>query len=198
MLVGSTKPRGVSASEQLARAIAVELEEQGVEAELHYATEFVNDDAAALASARVIASADLFVLCSPLNGDMLPALVVQALELVAEVRTAPGDALFVPVLQGGLELEHTLRALRIARHFADHAGYHFAGALPFGAGSLTPERSLAEARPSVDHIARAIQLAAPALAAGESIPEQALQAVLKAPGVLRSRDRMRSAPGLQT
>ncbi|HEY3497817.1 MAG TPA: NAD(P)H-dependent oxidoreductase [Polyangiaceae bacterium] len=181
LLVGSAKPKGSSASELLAREVARLLAAEGVTCSFHRAGEFVHENDASLAAAREIAAADLFVLCSLLYVDSFPALVTHALELVSRVRAERRDALFVPLVQCGFpEPEHIRTALRVARHFAASAGYHYAGGLPLGAGSLvTPERSLAEGHPPLQHVARALRLAVPALAAGESVPEGALQQILK-------------------
>jgi hypothetical protein len=72
--------------------------------------------------------------------------------------------------------------LRIARHFAQAAGYRFGGGLPLGGGGVvTAERSLDEERPPVAHVVRAISLAAVALAAGDPVPGAALEALLHPP-----------------
>jgi hypothetical protein len=183
LLVGSPKPVGTSASELIARAFASELRAEGVNVVIHRALEFVHDDSSSLAAAKELARADLLVLSTPLYVDALPALVVNALEQITRVRETGHEALFVPIVQCGFpEPEHVRTALRMSRHFAQAAGYHFAGALPLGGGGVvTPERSLAEGHPPVQHVAAAVKLAAPALAAGESVPECALQQMLQPP-----------------
>ncbi|HET9955125.1 MAG TPA: NAD(P)H-dependent oxidoreductase [Polyangiaceae bacterium] len=179
LLIGSAKAKGTSASEQLARALARGLAEQGVTCELHFVTEFVHAERGAEAAAQ-ISRADLFVLASPLYVDAFPALATRALELVAEARASQGqDAAFLPLVNCGFpEPEHTRTALRIARHFARSARYDFAGALPLGGGGIiTPDRSLAEATPPVSHVVRALALTAPALATGQPVPKAAFNAI---------------------
>ena len=151
-----------------------------IECRLHFATEFVHDSDQAFAAARSIAEADLFLLATPLYVDSFPSLATRALELVeAARRTERRDAVFVPLVNCGFpEPEHTRTALHIARNFARAAGYGYAGALPLGAGGVvTAERSLEEPRPPVSHVVRAIELTAPALAAGGPVPEAALRAI---------------------
>jgi multimeric flavodoxin WrbA len=183
LLVGSAKAKGTSASEHLARALARALERSGVACRLHFATEFVHEGSA-LAAARSLAGADLFMLVTPLYVDSLPSLATRALELVERVRGGDHrNALFVPIVNCGFpEPEHTRTALRITRVFARAAGYTFAGALPLGGGGVvTAGRSLEEPKPPVSHVVRAIALAAPALAAGQTVPEAALESILDPP-----------------
>jgi multimeric flavodoxin WrbA len=186
LLVGSAKPKGTSASECVARAFERRLEALGVACRLHHATEFVHGGIPALAAARSIAQADLFLLATPLYVDSLPSLVTHALELVAHARGLGGDlAAFVPFINCGFpEAEQTRTAVRIAREFAAVAGYDFAGALPLGGGGvLTPERALEldEERPPVGHVVRALALTVPALALGKPVPDAALQAIIEPP-----------------
>jgi len=184
LLVGSAKAKGTSASEHLARALTGRLEAHGVACELHFATEFVHERAAAIAAAQALAAAELLILATPLYVDALPSLATHALELIARARLHGKDqARFVPLINCGFpEPEHTRTAVRIARHFADTAGYGFAGALPLGGGgTVTPDRDLADPRPPLTHLVRALTLAADALANGDSVPEAALGEIVTPP-----------------
>ncbi|HVR19081.1 MAG TPA: NAD(P)H-dependent oxidoreductase, partial [Polyangiaceae bacterium] len=184
ILVGSAKTKGTSASEHMARAFVTAFSRLGVECRLHFATEFVHDSDQARAAAQSLAQADLLLLATPLYVDSLPSLATRALELVEVARrTERRDAVFVPLVNCGFpEPEHTRTALHIAKNFARAAGYAFAGALPLGAGGVvTSERSLETPRPPVSHVVRAIELTAPALAAGGPVPEAALRAILAPP-----------------
>ncbi len=184
LLVGSAKPKGMSASECIAGALERSLTAFGIECRLYHATEFVHDGVAALAAARAVAASDLFVLATPLYVDSFPSLATHALELVAKARQiARGEAAFLPVVNCGFpEAAHIRTALRIARHFASAAHYRFAGALPLGGGGVvTPSVSLTEERPPVSHVVRALALAAPALAQGVPLPPEALEAIVAPP-----------------
>ena len=183
LLIGSAKIKGTSGSELMARALGARLERAGVVTRLHFATEFA-DDAEALATADAVARCDLFVLVTPLYGDGLPALATRALELVAKLRSAahPSGRFSMLVNCGFPEPEHNRTALRIARHFADCAGYHWAGGLPLGGGGiLNGKQPLDTQGGPAEHIKRALDLAAPALASGENVPREALIHMLKTP-----------------
>ena len=184
LLVGSAKIKGTSVSESLARALMARLATEGVTTELHFATEFVHENAHTLAAAAAIARADLVALVSPLYVDALPALVVHALELIAAARaTTPAPARLVALINCGFpEPEQIRTALRIVRHFADRAGYHWAGGLPLGGGgTLDPQRALDEQHGPAEHVKLALDLAAPALAHGLDVPAAALEKIMKAP-----------------
>ena len=133
---------------------------------------------------RAIAESDLFVLATPLYVDALPALATHALELVALARNpAAAPARFAAIINCGFpEPEQTRSAFRIARHFAARAGYAWAGGLPLGGGgAINPERPLDDQHGPAEHVKRALDLAAPALARGEPIPADAIEAMMATP-----------------
>lgn len=181
LLIGSPKAKGTSASETLARSLQTRLERLGVASELHFVHELVHDDDAARKKARAIAAAELFVLVSPLYVDAFPSLTTHALELVAEAR-AKGPALhasFATIVNSGFpEPEHIRTALRIARHFADEAGYVWGGGLPIGGGGVvTSQSKLDEPHGPIAHIVRALDAMAPALATTAKLPREAIDGV---------------------
>jgi multimeric flavodoxin WrbA len=183
ILIGSAKIKGTSASENMGRALNARLERAGVETQLCFATELLHD-AQAQATASELARRELFILVTPLYVDSLPALATRALELVtkarSEVRAAAAFSMLVNC--GFPEPEHNRTALRIARHFADAAGYHWAGGLPLGGGGMIdPKRPLDAQGGPAEHVKRALDLAVPALVAGQNVPSEALTLMLKAP-----------------
>jgi multimeric flavodoxin WrbA len=181
LLVGSAKPKGTSVSERLARAFLDRFAAAGVRCELHFATEFVHDDAQARAAARALAAADLFLLATPLYVDALPSLVTHALERIAGERTI-GGGMFVPVINCGFpEPEHTRTAIRISRSFARVAGYRFGGALPLGGGAAAEKANLDRPHAPVVHLVRAVDAAAASLAAGHGVPARALEEIVHTP-----------------
>jgi hypothetical protein len=109
--------------------------------------------------------------------------VTHALELVAQERSPTAPARFVAIVNCGFpEPEHTRTTLRIARSFCHAAGYSYAGGLPLGGGGVvTPETSLDDAHGPVALVARALDLAAPALAHGGAVPEEALAEMMRSP-----------------
>lgn len=182
ILVGSPKPKGSSASELLARALSKRLIAGSVVTELHFANEFVHDNERAECSARAIADCDLFVLATPLYVDAFPSLTTHALELVAQARQREAHpARFAVLINCGFpEAEQNRTALRMARLFADQARYRWAGALPLGGGGMvTAESSLTDPHGPLAHVARALDLASPALAAGGVLPFSAIAAMAK-------------------
>jgi len=183
IVVGSAKARGTSASESMARALAARLEADGVPTTLHMATEFLRGDKA-MATAREVAAADLFVLVTPLYVDALPALATHALECVARVRLdAARPARFAAIVNCGFpEPEHNRTALRIARHFAASARYDWAGALPLGGGgALNPAVPLEAQHGPAEHVKAALALAASSLARGDAIPPDAVERMAASP-----------------
>lgn len=183
LVVGSAKVKGTSLSEGLARALAARLEAAGVTTTMHAATDFLRDERAR-ASAAAVAAADLFVLVSPLYVDSWPALATRALEAVAAARArGASPATFAALVNCGFpEAEHTRTALAIARHFAHAAGYTWAGGLPLGGGgAVRPTVPLDEQHGPAEHVKAALDLAAPALARGEGLPDEAITGMATAP-----------------
>jgi multimeric flavodoxin WrbA len=177
-LVGSAKIEGTSLSENLARSLAERMKREGVDVEIHFATDFVHDGKAAM-TVRAIVQADLFVLVTPLYVDAVPALATRALELVAKARPAAG-ARFVAIVNCGFpEPEQTRTAMRIARTFADAAGYHWAGGLPLGGGgAVKPDVPLDQQHGAAGHVKRALDAAALALVLGADVPADALELMI--------------------
>jgi hypothetical protein len=183
-VIGSAKPKGTSTSETLARAMGARFEKEGVSTEYHFATDFLHD-AGAVAAATAVAAADLFMLVSPLYVDSLPALATRALEYVARARAQnpAGRKRFAALVNCGFpEPEQNRSALRIARHFAEDASYHFAGGLPLGGGGMVkPGIPLDDQHGPAEHVKRALDAATVALSLGENIPPEALTAIIETP-----------------
>jgi hypothetical protein len=132
-----------------------------------------------LAAAR---EADLLVLASPVYVDSLPAHVISALELLAAVHEggpappAGRRARLLAVCNSGFpEAEHCAVALDICRRFAQEAGLHWSGGLALGGGGIIDGQPL-EARGFLTRrLRRGLDLTADALAAGEDVPDEAVQ-----------------------
>jgi multimeric flavodoxin WrbA len=186
-IVGSAKIKHTSVSEAIARAFAARLELEGMRTEIHFATEFVHASEKAIAAAHSIAAADLVVLAAPLYVDSLPALAVRALAMANDAKSTAsnsrGDARFVAIVNCGFpEPEQTRTAMRIAKHFCSRAGYHWAGGLPLGGGgAIDPAKPLDDQHGPAEHVKRGLDVAAPALAHGEDIPELARELFAKSP-----------------
>jgi len=151
-----------------------------------------------------VAAADLVVLSFPLYIDSLPAPVIRALELIAgrqagvpaaagaagEAATAAAEAgaagvagekpAFVAICQCGFpEAAHNEVALEICAHFARAAGFEWAGGLGMGAGGMVAEQPLSRIRGRVRSVVRALDLSAAELAAGRSVPAEAVRLMAK-------------------
>ncbi|MGE3841676.1 MAG: NAD(P)H-dependent oxidoreductase [Vicinamibacterales bacterium] len=181
LLIGSPKAKGTSASEVLVRAIDARLSSLGVATNIHVATEFVHARASALASAADVVASDLFFLVTPLYVDALPSLTTHALELVAGARAQAGERTPMPrfamlINCGFPEAEQTRTAMRIARHFADQAGYLWAGGLPLGGGGvITPATVLDKPAGPVTNIVRALDQAVPSLAETGAVSHESIE-----------------------
>lgn len=183
LVVGSAKARGTSVSESLAHALRTRLDCAGIMVDTHFATDFLRDDGAA-ETARRIAAADLVVLVTPLYVDAFPALATRALECIAMARAhAPSPGRFSAIVNCGFpEAEHTRTALRIARHFADRAGYVWSGGLPLGGGgAINPMVPLDGQHGPAEHVKAALDQAARSLARGDAIPIEAITRMSTAP-----------------
>lgn len=184
VVIGSAKPKGTSTSENLVRAMGDRLEQDGARVQYHFATEFLHDGVPSMVATKAVVDADLFVLASPLYVDAYPALATRVLERVAALRAGSRSrARFAALVNCGFpEAEHTRTALRIARHFASAAGYHWAGGLPLGgAGMIRPGVALASQHGPAEHVKRALDLAAGALAIGENVPGSAIDLLAQSP-----------------
>lgn len=183
VLVGSSKIKGTSVSEALARATLARLERHGVTPQLHFATDFLHDGAKAHDAAVAVAGADLFILATPLYVDSFPALATRALEKVAAARVdRRPPASFVALVNCGFpEPEHTRTALAMGRHFSNAAGYVWAGGLALGGGgAINPGTPLDEQHGPAEHVKRALDAAVPALARGGCLPDEALALMVQA------------------
>jgi hypothetical protein len=79
------------------------------------------------------------------------------------------------------EPEQNQTALRIARHFAHDAGYHFAGGLPLGGGCVDARAPLDAQNGPAEPVQHALNAAASALARGQDIPLEAIELMTRAP-----------------
>ena len=179
LLIGSAKAPGTSSSEALLTFLAKQLEAKGIETRLEYVARLSHRPEVLF---EAIEAADLFVLGCPLYVDALPYLVVQACERVAEYRrdlAERGEAsptAFASIINCGFpEAEQCATALRITELFARDAGLAWRGGLALGGGQPLGGRKLEEAGPFARTTVPALEQAAAALAAGEPIPQEAIE-----------------------
>ena len=184
LLVGSPKP-GASSSESLGAYLLEELETHGVHGETIHVMKALRSDEATEQFLAAVAATDVVILSFPLYIDSLPAPVMRAFELVAERRAgasagAGRQQALVAIAQCGFpEAEHNATALEICEHFAAEAGFEWAGGLTLGAGGMIGGRPLREVRGMMRSAVRALDVAAAALAAGRTVPGEAVTLMAK-------------------
>ena len=178
ILVGS--PRGSrSVSLALARRLARGLEAASWQVEFMdlYRLARTGQGTATLLSA--VEKSELLVLAFPLYVDQLPALVVRALESIAENGrgkvASPKPGLTAIVQCGFPETLQTRPALDICRRFAELSGFEWRGGLGLGMGGAVAGRMPDRPKGMLRNVVLALDQAAAALARGEEIPPAAVE-----------------------
>ena len=138
---------------------------------------------------EAVDAADLVLLAFPLYVDSLPAPTMEALERIAahrasNVGTDPRQThrqSFAAISNCGFpEADHNKTALAICANFARKAGFNWAGSLALGAGEgMIHGTPLNELDGRVIPLKKALDLAAEALAQGQSIPGEAQKLLAK-------------------
>jgi hypothetical protein len=176
ILIGSAKPAGESTSEALATYLAQRLGQQGVTTATMHVARALRTETRAEELLQAVDAADLFVLAFPLYVDALPYLATEALERIAahrQTEPSPTQSAFLAIANCGFpEAQHNTTALAICQQFAEVAGFAWAGGLALGAGGAINGQPLAKAGGMVHNVAAALDLAAAALAEGESVPAE--------------------------
>lgn len=182
LLVGSAK-RPRSNSEALGSYLCRRLEAEGYRCEtllLSRAARSAGGQAELLAATD---RAGLVILAFPLYVDSLPYLVIQALEGIAAHRRGreggEGQRLVALANCGFPEAQHNDVALAICRRFAAEAGFGWAGGLALGGGEALGGQSPAERGGMARGVVQALDLAAAALARGEEVSAEAVQAMAR-------------------
>ena len=181
LLVGS--PRRRSTSESLGGYLLERLAEKGFETETLHLHRILKSEAARSELPAATDRADLIILASPLYVDCLPYPVIKALETIAVHRQVRqlrlGQRLLALLNCGFPEAAHNATALDICRQFAREAGFEWAGGLALGGGGAINGRPLSQVQGLARHAIRALQLAAEALAQGQSVPPEATALMAK-------------------
>jgi multimeric flavodoxin WrbA len=167
--VGSAKPPGTSASENLGAALAGMLETHGWTSEVVHARRVAKlGRGRADKLVEAFQRADLVILATPVYVDTLPALVLEGL---SDLRgQGLGTASLLPIVQCGFpELLHTETALASLAMAAGRLGLSWAGHLALGGGGIA-QRAIEPYGPlAAQH--DALTQAAAALADGRAIDE---------------------------
>jgi multimeric flavodoxin WrbA len=127
---------------------------------------------------QLIDNSDLIVLSFPLYVDSLPSQVIKFLELIADhekKRQFQEKKYFIAIVNSGFpEASQNEIALSICRLFAKQVGFIWLGGLAKGGGEMIAGRPLDEFGGELRFQKKALDLAANAVAKGESITEEAV------------------------
>ncbi len=188
LLVGSARPQGTGNSEALGSYLLARLAEGGMESDVFHVHRCQRPEKEQTLF-EAVGEADLFILSTPLYVDALPYLVTRFCERMAAHRAeVPAEAKepevrFVALVNCGFpEVVHTYTALDMCRVFARQAGFAWQGGLGLGGGEAIGGRSLEEVGGMMRNVRTGLDLAADALLARRSVPEEA-QALLARPMV---------------
>ncbi len=182
LLVGSPKgPK--STSDALGGYLRARLAERGIEAETLMITPLLASEEGTQRLCTAAGWADLLVLAFPLYFDSLPAPVIRFMELFHAERAADGrvqarsnEQRLVAIVNCGFpEARHCDTALAITRRFAVESSIEWAGGLALGGGEAIGGKRLEAAGGMARAARRSLDIAADALAAGKSVPDEALR-----------------------
>lgn len=189
LLVGSPKISSPSTSGVLGGRVMKRMERQGWKTTTLTLRRNLLKDKGRTELLTAVEQSDLVLLAFPLYIDSLPFLVMKTLELIAEDCVGrPGDGskgIAVIVNNGFPEAYQNAPAVAICRRFAMETGMTWLGGLAMGAGEALfrgqPFEKSQRNAPPVDHVKRALDLAADALATRHPIPVEAINLIKKTP-----------------
>jgi multimeric flavodoxin WrbA len=183
LLVGSPRTRK-STSQSLGGTLLDHLQGRSIQIETIYLHTVLRSPEKMTSLYAAVDAADLIVLAFPIYVDSLPAPVIEALERIAgrmSMTEAHRHPLFCALSNCGFpEVVHNNTALAICELFARQAGFSWAGGLALGGGEMVHGTPLTELDGRAIPIRNALELAANALADGNSIPREA-QKMLEKP-----------------
>jgi NAD(P)H-dependent FMN reductase len=175
LLVGSPRTRK-STSASLGSYLFEQLAKRGVQSETLQVYPAFSSPARTALALEKLEAADLVVLAFPLYVDSLPAPAIAALEKIAARRGGqPTGQRFAAIANCGFpEAFHNAPALAICSEFARQSSFAWAGSLALGGGEgVVHGMPLDQLDGRAIPIKKSLEIAADALAAGESIPAAA-------------------------
>ncbi|MHA1669902.1 MAG: hypothetical protein ACTSV5_04910 [Promethearchaeota archaeon] len=182
LLVGSPKSSS-SASFSLGNSLLLKLAEKGLLIDKEFIYKLVRKDEGQKKLLSKVDNSDLIILSFPLYVDCLPAGVIKALELIRDHRDVLQDskrqAFAVIVNCGFPETQHNFIASEICKIFAREVGFEWKGALTLGMGGFIARRALEDVGGMAKNLILGFDIAATALAKGDTIPEEAKELVGK-------------------
>lgn len=181
LLVGS--PRGkTSTSQALGSYLFEQLASRGIQTESIRLYSVMKSEFQLRKLLEAVDATDLVTLAFPLYVDSLPGPVIDILEKIAEHKRAnPSTQRLAAIVNCGFpESRHNTTALAICRDFARLTGFAWAGGLSLGGGEgVVHGTSLHELDGRAIPLKKSLELAAEALASGESIPQEAVALMAK-------------------
>ena len=177
LLIGS--PRGEhSTSNSLGRYFCERLKTYRITYQTQYLCRSIHSEKDQMSVLQLIDNSDLIVLSFPLYVDSLPSQVIKFLELIADhekKRQSQEKKYFIAIVNSGFpEASQNEIALSICRLFAKQVGFIWLGGLAKGGGEMIAGRPLDEFGGELRFQKKALDLAANAVAKGESITEEAV------------------------
>ena len=182
LLVGSPKGSD-STSNALGAYLLDRLENKGLVCNKVMINQSLRTPENQTAMFQLIDNSDLIILAFPLYADCLHSQVIKTLEIIANHEKGRSNLTrknFVAIAKSGFpEAIHNNLAIRVCQNFARQVGFAWAGGLAMGGGGMISGRSLQEIKGMARNQLNALDIAADALANGETIPEEAVESMSK-------------------
>ncbi len=178
LLVGSSRgPK--STSDALGAYLLQKLEAKGAATKTIYIQQSLSTEKGIRHLLATADESDLIVLAAPLFADSHHADVVKAMELInadTKKRTEKRKRRMAAISNSGFpEARQNAVSLAISRRFALECGFEWAGGLALGGGEAIHGKRLEQAGGLARNIKKSLDLAAEALAKGDTIPEEAVK-----------------------
>jgi hypothetical protein len=183
LLIGSAKQLHTSTSESLGTYLLDALRTRGLETQSLFLHQSFRTDEANEALHTAIENADIVVFAFPVYFDSPPYHVIKMMEQTARrhrATDAPKQQRLLTISNCGFpEADHVDTALAICRQFAREASFEWVGGLALGGGEYIGGKPLAESGGIARNVAKALDQAADALAAGCPVPDKVIALMAK-------------------
>lgn len=179
LLVGSPKPKS-SISESLGGYLLEKLQSKGYDINITTVSQILKSDVEEFFSE--LDNIDIVIVAFPLYIDGLPTPLIRVLELIEKNRREKQlvkKQSLLAISNGGYpEAFHNDTAIKICRLFAERNGFKWLGGLAIGQGALLHGRPLSR-KGTTSKVAKALDIVADAIEAGEDIPAEAVKLMKK-------------------
>lgn len=182
LLVGSPKPNN-STSEVLGDYLLEGLQRNGLRTDkvnIHRLLRSANGNEELI---KAVNTCDILIFSGPLYVDSTPAIIVRAMEIIAENRRENKQLkkpLMLAISNSGFpEAHQNHTALGIYKCFAKEAGFEWVGGLALGGGGAINGQPLAKLGGMVKNICKSLDLTVSALLNENMIPEEAVKLMEK-------------------